>query len=74
MLCVKNVSLTMAEMVKLPFPMYGGLYFADAPIEQSLKSGFVEGSVSGHIAAHSIETVMLEILDLIIRSLPTQGL
>jgi hypothetical protein len=70
MLCVKNVSLTMAEMVKLPFPMYGGLYFADAPIEQSLKSG----SVSGHIAAHSIETVMLEILDLIIGSLPTQGL
>jgi aminoglycoside phosphotransferase (APT) family kinase protein len=47
MLCVKNVSLMMAEMVKLPFTMYGSLYFADAPIEQSLKSGFVEGFCIG---------------------------
>ncbi|EFQ92477.1 hypothetical protein PTT_10406 [Pyrenophora teres f. teres 0-1] len=34
-------------MAKLPFPAYGSLYFADAPIEQSLKSGFVKGFCIG---------------------------
>lgn len=47
MLCVKNVSFLMAEMAKLPFPVYGSLYFADAPIKQSLKSVFVEGFCIG---------------------------
>jgi hypothetical protein len=47
MLCVKNVSLIMAEMAKLSFPVYGSLYFADAPIQQSLKSEFVEGFCIG---------------------------
>ncbi|KAI8932663.1 hypothetical protein NX059_010158 [Plenodomus lindquistii] len=47
MLCVKNVSFMMAEMAKLPFPIYGSLYFANAPIDQSLKSGFVEGFCIG---------------------------
>lgn len=47
MLCVKNVSLLMAQMAKLPFPVYGSLYFADAPIKQSLKSEFSEGFCIG---------------------------
>jgi hypothetical protein len=47
MLCVKKVALTMTEMAKLPFPMYGSLYFADAPIDPSLKSDFVEGFCIG---------------------------
>lgn len=47
MLCVKNVGFIMAEMAKLPFPKYGSLYFADAPIEPNLKSDFVEGFCIG---------------------------
>ncbi|KAH3906932.1 hypothetical protein HBI56_064900 [Parastagonospora nodorum] len=47
MLCVKNVSLMMVEMAKLAFPVYGSLYFADAPIAQSLKSEFIEGFCIG---------------------------
>ncbi|KAH9871746.1 hypothetical protein J1614_006002, partial [Plenodomus biglobosus] len=47
MLCVKNVGFITAEMAKLPFPVYGSLYFADAPIEPSLKSDFVDGFCIG---------------------------
>jgi hypothetical protein len=47
MLCVKKVALMMTDMAKLPFPVYGSLYFADAPIEPSLKFGFVEGFCIG---------------------------
>jgi hypothetical protein len=47
MLCVKNVALMMTEMTKLPFPSYGSLYFADAPIDPNLKSEFVEGFCIG---------------------------
>lgn len=47
MLCVKNVGIITSEMAKLSFLMYGSLYFADAPIEPSLKSDFVEGFCVG---------------------------
>ncbi|KAJ8114623.1 hypothetical protein OPT61_g3536 [Boeremia exigua] len=43
MLCVKNIGFITAEMAKLSFPVYGSLYFANAPIEPSLKCDFVEG-------------------------------
>ncbi|KAH7410431.1 hypothetical protein DE146DRAFT_776022 [Phaeosphaeria sp. MPI-PUGE-AT-0046c] len=47
MLCVKKVALMMTEMARLPFPVYGSLYFADAPINPELKSDFVEGFCIG---------------------------
>ncbi|KAF1963492.1 hypothetical protein CC80DRAFT_530346 [Byssothecium circinans] len=47
MLCVKNVTFMMTEMAKLPFPVYGSLYFADAPIDPKLKSDFAEGFCIG---------------------------
>jgi len=47
MLCVKKVTFMMTEMAKLPFPAYGSLYFADAPIDPNLKSSFVEGFCIG---------------------------
>jgi hypothetical protein len=47
MLCVKNVALMISEMARLPFPAYGSLYFADAPIDQNSKIEFVEGFCVG---------------------------
>ncbi|KAF2132816.1 hypothetical protein P153DRAFT_284030 [Dothidotthia symphoricarpi CBS 119687] len=47
MLCVKNIAFVMTEMAKLSFPVYGSLYFADAPIDPKLKSDFVEGFCIG---------------------------
>lgn len=46
-LCVKNVSFAVAEMAKLPFPAYGSLYFADAPIDLKSKIEFAEGFCIG---------------------------
>ncbi|KAH7371718.1 kinase-like domain-containing protein [Pyrenochaeta sp. MPI-SDFR-AT-0127] len=46
MLCV-NVTFLMAKMGSLEFPVYGSLYFADAPIDPSLKSNFVKGFCIG---------------------------
>jgi hypothetical protein len=47
MLCVKHATLMMTEMAKLLFPMYGSLYFTDAPIKSNLKTEFVEGYCIG---------------------------
>lgn len=47
MLCVKNVALIMTEMARLPFPAYGSLYFADAPIDPNMKINFVNGFCIG---------------------------
>ncbi|KAM5451540.1 hypothetical protein MaudCBS49596_003812 [Microsporum audouinii] len=37
MLCTKGLSLKVGDMAALDFPAYGNIYFADAPIEDSLK-------------------------------------
>ncbi len=34
MLCVKSLAKTVKEMATIPFPAYGSLYFADAPISR----------------------------------------
>jgi hypothetical protein len=47
MLCVKHITLMMTEMAKLPFPIYGSLYFAEAPIKPELKVEFVDGYCIG---------------------------
>ncbi|KAF2868380.1 hypothetical protein BDV95DRAFT_621421 [Massariosphaeria phaeospora] len=47
MLCVKITTFMMTEMAKLPFPVYGSLYFADAPIDPNLKVAFAEGFCIG---------------------------
>ena len=47
MLCVKQVALMMTEMGRLPFPVYGSLYFADAPIDPKSKFKFTEGFCVG---------------------------
>ena len=47
MLCVKNVALMVTEMAKLPFPAYGSLYFANAPIDPKSKIEFAEGFCIG---------------------------
>ncbi|KAG9234943.1 kinase-like domain-containing protein [Amylocarpus encephaloides] len=47
MLCVQKVASMVTEMVKLPFPAYGSLYFADAPIDPKTKIEFAEGFCIG---------------------------
>lgn len=47
MLCVKKMTFMITEMAKLPFPAYGSLYFADAPIDPNLKINFVDGFCIG---------------------------
>lgn len=37
MLCTKALSFKFCDMAKLDFPAYGNIYFADAPIDASLK-------------------------------------
>ena len=37
MLCTKALSLKIRDMASLDFPAYGNIYFADAPIDPSLK-------------------------------------
>lgn len=47
MRCVKHVTKMMTEMARLPFPAYGSLYFADAPIDPKSKIEFAEGFCIG---------------------------
>ncbi|CZT04058.1 uncharacterized protein RCO7_05657 [Rhynchosporium graminicola] len=47
MLCVKRATFMVTEMAKLPFPAYGSLYFADAPIDPTSKIEFVNGFCIG---------------------------
>ncbi|KAG9244616.1 hypothetical protein BJ878DRAFT_534450 [Calycina marina] len=47
MLCVKRVAFIVTEMAKLPFPAYGSLYFANAPIDPKSKLEFAEGFCIG---------------------------
>ncbi|KAF2499208.1 hypothetical protein BU16DRAFT_603172 [Lophium mytilinum] len=47
MLCVKKVASIVVEMANPPFPAYGSLYLADAPINPKLKIGFTEGFCIG---------------------------
>ncbi|KAK0104962.1 hypothetical protein ONS95_005223 [Cadophora gregata] len=47
MLCVKKLAFMVTEMAKLPFPAYGSLYFADAPIDPKSKIEFAEGFCIG---------------------------
>ncbi|KAF2442983.1 serine/threonine protein kinase [Karstenula rhodostoma CBS 690.94] len=47
MLCVKSVATLVKEMAKLKFPAYGSLYFADAPINPSLKLDLSDGFCIG---------------------------
>ncbi|KAH7317657.1 kinase-like domain-containing protein [Rhexocercosporidium sp. MPI-PUGE-AT-0058] len=47
MLCVKKVAFIVTEMAKLPFPAYGSLYFANAPIDPKSKIAFAEGFCIG---------------------------
>lgn len=47
MLCVKSAATVVKEMAKLQFPAYGSLYFADAPINPSLKLDLSNGFCIG---------------------------
>lgn len=47
MLCTKALSLKLHEMANLDFPAYGNIYFADAPIEESLKIPLEDGFCIG---------------------------
>ncbi|KAF1943980.1 kinase subdomain-containing protein [Clathrospora elynae] len=47
MLCVKSAAILVKEMAKLQFPAYGSLYFADAPINPSLKLDLSNGLCIG---------------------------
>lgn len=47
MLCVKKVAFIVTEMAKIPFPAYGSLYFADAPIDAKSKIELAEGFCIG---------------------------
>ncbi|KAI9708750.1 MAG: hypothetical protein M1820_003705 [Bogoriella megaspora] len=47
MLCVKSAAILVKEMAKLPFPAYGSLYFANAPINSSSKVNLSNGFCIG---------------------------
>lgn len=53
MLCVKSAATLVKDMARLQFPVYGSLYFADAPIHPSLKVDLSDGFCIGpHCGAH----------------------
>ena len=47
MLCIKSIAKLVKEMAQLQFPAYGSLYFADAPIDPSLKMDLLNGYCVG---------------------------
>ncbi|KAL3420321.1 hypothetical protein PVAG01_08820 [Phlyctema vagabunda] len=48
MLTVKALARIIQSMATLPFPAYGSLYFADAPIDQKLKVPFGDFCIGPH--------------------------
>ncbi|KAF1839658.1 hypothetical protein BDW02DRAFT_604162 [Decorospora gaudefroyi] len=60
MLCVKSAATVVKELGKLQFPAYGSLYFADAPIDPSLRLDFSNGFCIGPHCATNIGAWNLE--------------
>lgn len=45
--CIQGICLNIKQMVDLKFPAYGSLYFADVPMDASLKQPFARGFCIG---------------------------